>query len=280
MNIKICTDSTCDLSREQIESNNITVSPLYVIKEGETFRDGVDLQAPDVVQHVLDGGNLCSTSAVNMGDYEDLFAEFSPKYDAVIEITLGSDFSSCYQNARNAAEAYSNVYVVDSKNLSTGEGLVVMEAVRLAKSGMDAEAIVKELEAVRDKVEASFIMERLDFMKKGGRCSTLALLGANILKIKPCIKVKNGKMGLAEKYRGSYSKCLEDYVKERLDGRDDIRTDLIFITCSPTEEKYVDQAEELIKKYKQFDNIVRTNAGCTVSCHCGPNTLGVLFIAK
>lgn len=280
MNIKICTDSTCDLSKELIEKYNIHISPLSVIKDGESFLDGVDITTQELIEHVNNGGSMCSTSAVNIGTWEEVFEKYASEYDAVICVTLGSGFSSCYQNAVNAAEEMKNVYVVDSMNLSTGEGLVVIEAARLAEKGLPADEIVRRLEIMRTHVEASFILNQLTFLRKGGRCSTLAALGANILKIKPCIKVKDGMMGVAEKYRGTYAKCLEDYVRERLESRQDLRGDTIFITHTLEGEQYVPAVTELIRKYAHFDEIIETDAGCTISCHCGPSTLGILFVTK
>lgn len=280
MRIKICTDSTCDLGEQLIKEHDISISPLSIIKNGQGFTDMVDITPADIVAHVDAGGSLCSTSAVNIGAYAELFRQLSPEYDAVIEITLGRKFSSCYQNACEAAAGFANVYVVDSGNLSTGNGLMVMEAVRLRQSGLDAQTIVKELENTRDRVETSFVLSQLEYMRKGGRCSAVALLGANLLKIKPSIKVSNGEMGVAEKYRGSFAKCLQNYVKTQLEGRKDICDNLIFITYSQNAGQYVELVENEVKKYQHFDNIVHTCAGCTITCHCGPGCLGILFIRK
>lgn len=280
MRIKVTSDSTCDLSPELLSRYDITLIPLSVIMGGKEYRDGVDIFPTDIFQHVEKGGALCSTAAVNVEDYRTRFSEFSPQYDAVIHITIGSGFSACYQNATIAASAFSNVYVVDSMNLSTGQGHLVLEAAQLAFQGMSALEICSQLNAMRGRVEASFIMDRLEYMQKGGRCSSVMALGGKLLKIKPCIAVQDGAMCMVDKYRGNFAKCVEKYVKDRLKDRKDLRLDRIFITHTPVDAEAVLAARETILKYAPFVEIYETIAGCTVSCHCGPGTLGILFITR
>ena len=280
MAIKITSDSTCDLSPELLARYDIFLTPLYVIMDGKTYRDGVDIHPEDIFRHVDNGGKLCSTSAVNMEDYRECFARFSPQYDAVIHITIGSGFSTCYQNATIAASAFPNVRVVDSMNLSSGQGHLVVEAAQLAAQGKSAMEICSELNAMRGRVQASFIMDRLDYMQKGGRCSSVMALGGKLLRIKPCIAVRDGAMKMVDKYRGSFDKCVEKYVRDQLKDRKDLRGDRIFITHTHAAPEAVQAAREAIEKYARYDEIIETLAGCTVSCHCGPGTLGVLFITK
>jgi len=280
MKIKITSDSTCDLSKELLERYDISLAPLYVIMDGRPYRDGEDIHPGDIFSHVERGGALCSTSAVNVDDYRALFEKMSAQYDAVIHITLGSGFSACYQNATIAASHFSNVHVVDSQNLSTGQGHLVIEAAQLAKVGVNALEICSRLNAMRSRVQASFIMDRLDYMQKGGRCSAVVALGGKLLKIKPCIAVRDNAMGMVDKYRGNFNKCVEKYVKDCLKERKDLRLDRIFITHTPVDEGAVQAAREAIRKYADFADIYETMAGCTVSCHCGPGTLGILFITK
>lgn len=280
MKIKISSDSTCDLSKEYIKAHDIGILSLVVVKDGESYRDGIDI-TPDVIfAHVNGGGALCSTSAANVNDYMELFEEYKKEYDAVIHINLGSGFSSSYQNACIAAEEFENVYVVDSMNLSTGHGLVVVEAVKMAENGETPEKIYEALKELAPKVEASFVLDRLDYMVKGGRCSAVAALGASLLQLKPCIEVVDGKMGVCKKYRGSYEKALANYVKDRLKDREDIEPERIFVTHTETPQEIVDSVKAAVNEYKEFGIVEETVAGCTVSCHCGPNTLGVLFIRK
>ena len=280
MNIKIIADSTCDLSPAQLQEHDITLARLTVIKGGEPFVDGVTITPADIFEHVANGGDLCSTTANNIGDYQILFDEFAPKYDGVVVITIGSGFSSCYQNACLAAEDYPNVRVIDSMNLSTGQGHVVLEACRLAKTCESLDEIVEKLNAFVPRVEASFLLDQLKYMVKGGRCSSAAALGANLLNLKPCIEVRDGKMSVVKKYRGSYSKCLASYVKDRLADRDDIVRDELFLTYTPVTDDCLSAVKNAIDEHGHFATVYETTAGCTVSCHCGPGTLGVLFVRK
>ncbi len=280
MRVKIISDSTCDLSPELLERYDIAITPLCVIKDGKEFHDGVDITPADIFAHVDGGGELCSTAAVSQFEYTQMFTRYAKEYDEVVQINIGSNFSCCYQNACLAAQEFDNVFVVDSGNLSTGQGLLVVAAAKLAQQGVSGIEIAERVRALVPKVEASFLIERLDYMRKGGRCSTVAALGANLLKLKPCIEVREGKMSVCKKYRGSFEKCIRQYVKERLDGRTDIAGDLAFITHPACQKNVVDAAMEEAARYGAFDEVIETRAGCTVSCHCGPDTLGILFVRK
>ena len=172
-----------------------------------------------------------------------------------------------------------NVYPVDARNLSTGIGLLVLEAAELAQNGqLTAQEIQQRMEQRRELLDVSFLVEQLGYLRKGGRCSSVAALGANMLSLRPCIQVKDGKMGVGKKYRGAYQKCLLQYVKDRLEGRDDIDLRRIFITESGgfTPEE-VAEVEAAVRSYQPFEEVLHTRAGCTVSSHCGPRTLGILY---
>ena len=280
MTIKITSDSTCDLSKELVAKYNIGIIPLYVVKDGVSLKDGLEITPEDIFAFTDSTGKLCTTAAVSQYDYTETFRPLSEQYDAVIHITISADFSSCYQNACAAAEEFPNVYVVDSRNLSTGHGHIVIEAAQLAEQGLAPEEICARLNDLTGRVEASFLLDRLDYMVKGGRCSTATAVGANLLRLKPCIEVINGKMRVVKKYRGPYNKCIHDYVTERLTNRDDLRGDRIFITHAAAEPDTVETARAAIAESHPFDEVYETHAGCTVTCHCGPHTLGVLFIRK
>ena len=280
MRVKIISDSTCDLSPELLERYDIAITPLCVIKDGKEFHDGVDITPADIFAHVDGGGELCSTAAVSQFEYTQMFTRYAKEYDEVVQINIGSNFSCCYQNACLAAQEFDNVFVVDSGNLSTGQGLLVVAAAKFAQQGVSGIEIAERVRALVPKVEASFLIDRLDYMQKGGRCSTVAALGANLLKLKPCIEVREGKMSVCKKYRGSFEKCIRQYVKERLDGREDIATELVFITHAAADTNVVAAAKEETAQYGSFEEVEETQAGCTVSCHCGPNTLGILFVRK
>lgn len=280
MNIKILSDSTCDLSPAQIAQNDICIIPLIVVKEDNEFRDGLTITPSEIFAHVAAGGKLCSTAAVNIGTYQDIFGQYAPKYDGVIHINIDSGFSSCYQNACLAAEEFENVRVIDSRNLSTGQGLVVLKACELAKTCASLDELEQKLNAFTAKVEASFLVDKLDYLVKGGRCSSAAALGANLLNLKPCIEVKDGKMVVVKKYRGQYSKCLANYVKDRLANRDNLDDGTLFITYTTVDEDCHSAVVEAVDTYGKFQHIYETVAGCTISCHCGPGTLGILFVRK
>lgn len=280
MRIKITSDSTCDLSAEQIARYDITILPLAVAMGGKDYHDGVDITPKDIYAHVGQGGDLPKTAAVNAAQYQELWAQYAKDFDAIIHLDISAEFSSCYQNACLAAQEFDNVYVVDSRNLSTGHGLLVLKAVELAESGMEAAQIADVLRETVDKVDASFILDQLEYLKKGGRCSSIVALGANLLKLKPCIDVKDGKMGVGKKFRGAYEKCLKEYITDRLKDRQDLDLRRIFVTHSGVDENLVQTAVDLIKELQPYEEVCVTVAGCTVSSHCGPGTLGVLFMTK
>ena len=280
MNIKITSDSTCDLSAELVEKHNIGIFPLTVVKDNQAYSDGVNITPSEIFAHVAAGGDLCSTTAGSVGEYQEWFEKFSKDFDAVIHINISSEFSSSYQNACLAASEFENVVVVDSRNLSTGQGLVVLEACKLAAFTASVEEVKAKLDDFTGKVEASFLLDQLKYMVKGGRCSAVAALGANLLSLKPCIEVKNGKMSVVKKYRGSYAKCLTSYVKDRLADRDDLQRETLFVTRTPVDDECLQAVKNAVSEHADFENIYWTEAGCTVSCHCGPGTLGVLFVRK
>lgn len=278
MSIKITSDSTCDLSPELLQRYDIDLVPLSIIKGGAPYKDGLEITPADIARHVDRGGNLPTTTAVSVGEYAERFAPLSARHEAVIHINIGSHFSSCYQNACIAAEDFDNVYVVDSQNLSTGQGHVALEAALAAEAGMEPTDIITYLHGLIPRVEASFIINRLDYMAKGGRCSTVAMLGANLLKLKPCIDVKDGHMEVTGKFRGNFTKCALEYVRVRLKNRDDLELDRIFITHSATDQEVVEAVRQEIAKYAPFQEILETRAGCTIFSHCGQDTLGILFL--
>ena len=279
MKIKIISDSTCDLPVQLVAEHDITLTPLTVVKNDEQFKDGVTITPADIFAHVAAGGALCTTSANSIGEYADVFEKYHADYDGIIVVTLGSGFSTCYQSACLAAEDYEKVRVVDSQNLSTGQGLVVLKACELAKTAADLDALAEELRAYAEKVEASFVVDKLDYLVKGGRCSSAAALGANLLNLKPCIEVKGGKMSVGKKYRGNYTKCLVNYVKERLEGREDIDGTL-FLTKTEVSDEAYEAVKNAVMEYGHFETVYEAVAGCTISCHCGPGTLGIIFVRK
>lgn len=280
--IVLCADSTCDLSQDLIERYNVHVLPLHVNLDGNTYADGVDMTPDEIYDVYRQKKILPTTAATNTVEYEEFVAPFIEAGNDVIYVNLGSGISVTHNNCRMAAEETPGLYVIDSGNLSTGMGHVVIAAAERIAAGMPVEQIVEEVRAFTKKVEASFVLDTLEFLHKGGRCSALAMLGANVLKLKPCIEVNNedSTMSVGKKYRGTLDKVLAEYVKDRLEGRDDIRTDRIFITHAGISEERIQLVRDAVAQYKQFDEVLVTRAGCTISAHCGPNTLGILFVRK
>jgi len=278
--IKITADSTCDLSQQLIEKYNIAISPLHVLVDEEDYIDGVTITPNELFKFVENENKTCSTTAVNTYEYEQFFSQFAETHEAIIHISLGMGFSSCFQNANLAAQNLSNVYIVDSSNLSSGSGLLVLEACNLANEGVKPEEIVERLNGMKGNIISSFVIDKMDYLKRGGRCSSIEAFGAALLKIKPSIEVNNGKMDVGKKYRGSFKSSLEKYVRDRLDNIDSIDSKRIFITHPAVDEELVTYIKELIASYNYFEEIHVTTAGCTISCHCGPSTLGVLYVKK
>lgn len=282
MKIKVTADSTCDLSPALIEQYGIDITPLYIVRGEETLRDGLDITPEEIYDHVRRTGTLCHTAAVNVSDYITFFKRQLAEYDAVIHFTISSDMSGCYQNACIAAQDFSGrVFPVDSRNLSTGIGHLVLDAADMAAEGkMTAQEIVDALNEKKAKLDVSFVLDTLEFLKAGGRCSAVAAFGANLLGLKPSIEVHDGAMGVGKKYRGNINKCYVQYIKDRLQGRDDIDTRRIFITDSGLSETVRDELEAVVRACQPFEQVHHTQAGCTVSQHCGPGCMGILYYHK
>ncbi len=280
MKIKITTDSTCDLPKELLEAYDIAVVPLTVIMADEAYKDGVTIAPADVFAHVAAGGSLCSTSAVSVGEYLEQFEQYAHDYDGIIHVSLGSGFSASYQNATLAAEELDNVRVVDSRNLTVGQGFVALKAREIAEKAESLDKIAEELNAFADRVEASFVVDKLDYLVKGGRCSSAAALGANLLNLKPCIEVRDNKMTVVKKYRGNLVKSLSAYIKERLENREDLDNQTVLLIHTPVSEEARQSALDALNTYGNFKACYEGDAGCTISCHCGPGTLGIIFVRK
>lgn len=279
-NIVITSDSTCDLSPELRERYNVHILPLGVTLGDKTYFDGVDITPDDIYAHHDKTGELPKTTAANLSDCIDFFKQFTDEGKAIIHFTISSEMSSTYNNCRMAAEEFENVYVVDTKNLSTGGGLLVVAAAEMAAKGMDARTVAEEVTKLVPCVDASFVIDNLEYLHKGGRCSAVAMLGANLLKLKPCIEVKNGSMGVGKKYRGRFADVLKTYVNERVGNGDGIDLDRVFVTHAGCDPEIVDAVVKQVKEAAPFKEVFLTRAGCTISSHCGADTLGVLFIRE
>ena len=276
----IASDSTSDLSDELIERYGVKILPLSVALGEKTYADGVDIDPEMIYAHYEKTGELPKTAAVNMDAFATFFQKETEKGHAVILFTISADMSSTYRNACIAAEDFEDVYVVDTRNLSTGGGLLVVTAGEMAAAGKDAREIATYCTSLTSHVDASFVIDDLEFLYKGGRCSALAAFGANLLQLKPCIVVRGGKMGVSKKYRGKFSSVLTKYITEQIGDGTALDTDRVFVTHAGCSEEIVTQCVEQLQALSIFKEIHVTRAGCTISAHCGRNTLGVLFIRK
>lgn len=278
--IIITSDSTTDLGEELIARYGVKILPLKVALGDKTYIDGVNVNPDMIYAHYNEMGELPQTAAPNLAECIDFFKAFTDEGYAVVHFTISSDMSSSYSNAAIAAQEFDNVHVVDTHNLSTGGGLLVVTACEMAQKGMAAEEIAKACRDMTDRVSASFIVDDLTFLHKGGRCSALAALGANLLKLKPCIEVSGGKMDVSRKYRGKFEKVLPQYIADQLGDVSRIETDHIFVTHAGCDEEICQMCAEEVRKLVNVKEVHITRAGCTISSHCGRNTLGVLFIRK
>ena len=278
--IMITCDSTADLTKELYAKYEATVVPMGVNLGDEFRRDGLNITISDIFEYVAASGQLPKTSAVSVGEYDDVFRPLVEQGYEIVHVSLSSSLSSSHQNARLAAEELGNVYVVDSKSLSTGIGHLVLLGRELAASGMTASEVAAALEELREKLDVSFVLQTLEYLHKGGRCSGVAAFGANLMKLRPEIEVVDGKMQVGRKYRGNMEKTVLAYIRGRLEGREDIRLDRIFITHSGCPQEIVEKAEALVKELHPFQEVIVTTAGSTITSHCGPDCLGVLFLKK
>lgn len=280
MNIKITTDSTADLSKDIIEKYNISIVPLQILIGDETYKDFVDIDSDNIFNIMEEKKALASTCAVNIEEYENFFKKHVENSDYLIHFSLGSKVSSCFQNANIAAGNFKNVKVIDTNSLTTGQGILAYLAAKMIKNGASFDEIIETSNNLKENVDISFVIDTLEFLKKGGRCSSLASLGANLLKIKPSIQMEDGILKTSKKYRGKLESCVELYIKDKLENNTDINFDTLFLTHSKCDKTLVDIAKSTIKKFANFKEIIETNAGCTISSHCGPNCLGIIFMKK
>lgn len=281
MKIKITADSTCDLSEELIKKYNVGIMPLTVLLGKDSFRDGVNIVPQDIFDYVAKTGILPKTSAPSINDYEVFFEELLKEYDAVIHFNISSKASASNSNALAAAEKFrGNVYVVDSLALSTGQGLLVLKACDLAAEGLSPENIYGQVNALRPKVNTSFVPDALDYLHKGGRCSLASLMGAKVLKLHPQIIMTDGQLGAKKKYMGDMNRCIKNYINDLHTLYPEYDSTRCFITHSSADAELVETAKKLVEKLFMFDEILETTAGSIVTSHCGRNTLGVLFITK
>lgn len=281
MKIRMTADSTCDLTPELIRKYNIGIAPLSVIIDGEVFHDGVDVSPRDIFR-AAEAGKSVRTAAVNTYEYREFFTEQMKSCDQIVHVCLSSEFSTSYADAVEAAREMKNVFVVDSRNLSTGSGLLVLEGLRMMREegAEDGAVIAEALRAKTGLVNSSFVLRTVDYLRRGGRCSGLEALGAKMLHIRPSIIVSDGRMHPGEKYRGRYEHYLKHYIRDILDKEENIDYSRVFVVHSPSEEGLVRFAIDTVKSYGLFREVLEAMAGCTICTHCGPDTLGLMFMRK
>ncbi|MHA0857804.1 DegV family protein [Paenibacillus sp. CMAA1364] len=279
-NIKIFADSTSDLPTSWIEQFNIGIVPLYVVFGEESLKDGVEISPTDLYQRVSENGVLPRTAAPSPADFIAAFTPYTEQGDQILYISLSSELSSTYQNALIAAAEFpaDQIAVFDSLNLSSSIGLLVMKAVHAASSGQPLRDIVSLLEAVRPQIEAEFVVDTLEYLYKGGRCSGMQNLIGSLLKIRPIIKVSNGTMTPAYRVRGKREKAVEMLLQNALDKKDLMDHDLILVVHSLAQDDAI-LLQQSLQSHTTAEVAIAT-AGCVISCHCGPQTIGIMYAKK
>lgn len=282
MKIKVTSDSTCDLSAELIEKYDIGIFPLTVVLGDKNFKDGIDIVPQDIFDYVAKTGTLPKTAAGSLDEYTEFFTQSLAGNDFLIHVNISSLASSSHSAACKAAEKFGGkVKVIDSHALSTGQGLLVLKACDLAAEGKSAEEIESTVNALRPKVNTSFVPDALDYLHKGGRCSLAALIGAKVLKLHPLIaENKDGQLIAKKKYMGGIERCVKNYIAELREEYPSYDKTRCFITHSSADEKLVELAKKAVAEMFEFDEVIETVAGSIVTSHCGRNTLGVLFISE
>lgn len=281
--IKIIADSTCDLSKELLEKYDITILPLCVIMGDNTYLDGVSINKDDIFTWAEKENSLPKTAAPTLESAVEVLKPFVKENCDILFFGISEDMSSSCNVVRLAGEylEYKGIHIINSKNLSTGIGLQIIKAATMAQEGFTAGEIEAYItKTMRDKVRASFVVDTLAYLHMGGRCSSVAALLGNVLQLKPMIAVREGKMGVDKKYRGTNRKALASYYNDLVPELNKADGERVFITHSGCDEETVEFLYKEIEKLGVFENIHITHAGAVISSHCGPKTLGILFVEK
>lgn len=281
-NIKIVADSTCDLSPDLIKKYDLSIIPLFIVLDEKSYYDGVDITPDEIYDWSNKNKTTPKTAAVSFERVTDTLRPFMENGDDIIFFGISSSMSNTCNVVRlvGEQEEYDRLFVIDSQNLSTGIGLQIIKAAELARAGKSAEEIVSEIQGARDRVRASFVVDNLTFLARGGRCSTITAVMANTLRLHPMISVHDGTMGAGKKFRGKIEVAIIDYVNDLMPQIKNAEPDRIFITHSGCSQELINSVYEKLSELNYFDEILITRAGGVISSHCGPNTLGVLFYEK
>lgn len=278
--VYITADSPCDLPKELIEKYDIRITPLTISLGMDSYLDGVDIQMNDVFAYHERTKNTAKTSAISPQTYMDLFEELTRDGGEVVHISLSSKISSTCQNAKIAAGEVNGVYVIDSLALHTGMSHLILEACDRREQGMAAQQIAAEITALVPKVQTTFMVNTLDYLKAGGRCSALTAFGANLLSIKPCIGMTEGSLGVIKKYRGKVDKVYKQYIDDRLSDLTGVDTRRVFVSHSALEDAFFNSLVDYVKSKNIFDEVLTSVTGCTISAHSGPDAFAVIYMAK
>ncbi len=278
--VVITVESTSDLSDELKSRYGIPSIPLYISADDGEYIDGVNITTPEMFEKVAASGKLPKTAAASVADFQAAWKPYIDEGCEIVHISISSEFSSCYQNARLAASENEGVYVVDSRSLSSGIAQLAIEGAVMAENGMSGADIAAALEEKREKLNVSFVLDTMDYLAKGGRCSAVSAFAAGLLKLRLCIEVKDGKMDVAKKYRGKMSQVLCEYVRERLSACADAELDRIFITDTGVADEVRQAVRDAVLEVKPFKEVIFTDAGTTIATHSGPKCLGILFFNK
>lgn len=281
--IILSADMPCDIGQQLQQRYDVRLFPLHIELDGNVYTDSVDITTEQIYQTWWDRKVLPKTAAINPSEYISHFRPMVDEGYEVLHICLGSGLSSCYQNACIAAQEVGHVHVIDSKNLSTGFGHLVCEAGERIQAGKDIDTIVSEITEIIPRVSASFVLDTLEFLRASGRCSNFAQLGAKLMNLKPSITVLEsacGGMSTGRKYVGKLDRAIMKYVEDQLKDRDDIILDRVFVTSTCADDTLPNKVAEYVMTLQPFREVHITRASCTIGSHCGPNTLGVLFIQK
>lgn len=281
-NVKIIADSTCDLSQELLEEYEINIIPLYIQLDEKSYLDKIEITPQELYAWSDQNGKTPKTAAPGMDVAKKILEKYNKEETDLIFFGISEDMSTTCNIVRLVAKdmGYENLYVIDSMSLSTGIGLQVLRAAELAAQGMEAKEIVDKIEKLRPQVRASFVIDTLTYLHRGGRCSAMTALVAGALKLKPRISVINGKMDVTKKYRGNISAVIKKYAKDLEEDLKRADATRVFITHSGCSDEIVAQVYSYLESLHHFKEIHVTLAGSVISSHCGPNTLGVLFYAR
>lgn len=281
MSIKISTESAIVVPGEYLKKYGVSVLPLHIIYGEESFDDGVNITGDEILARYKEQGELPTTSACSIGEYTDYFKALTADGGEVVHFAMSSGISSTYRNACIAAEETGGVRVVDTLNITAGGGMLVIKACEMAETGFSAKEIVRQSEELKPKIRTSFIIDTLEFLRKGGRCSSLAALGANILGIKPSVEVRGGKMQTAKKFRGKYPACVLKYTASCFENTTEIDPARVFIEHAPgVPPELVEEIRKEIRRFCRFEEVLEVDTTPTIICHCGPGTVGVQFMEK